>query len=172
MYYDPGYGNYTLNSLWDASNAPQFNGNDEYDINANMPDAVRIIENAVKDETEDRLFYQYMISIAPAPKDKEIIAAIRDDEMKHYSLFRELYQRLTGSFLPSIQDTEFERPHSYCAGLHTALLGEQNAVAKYRRISYAMRDRRDINIMTEIITDELRHFGLYNYLYAKNNCTE
>lgn len=179
MYFDPGYGNYFLNSQWEDNLQPVFNHvypqrdpPDIYDINTNMPEALSLIEDAVKGETEDRLFYQYMISLAPSPQEKDIIAGIRDDEMKHYQLFRELYQQLTGSAIPSVQEAAFERPGSYCAGLKKAMMGEQNAVTRYRRILYAMRDRRHINMMTEIITDELRHFGLYNYLYTKNKCSD
>lgn len=66
---------------------------------------------------------------------------------------------------------QFIQPESYCAGLSRALLGEQNAVQRYRKILYAMQDRVHINMMTEIITDEIRHGILYNYLYTKNGCT-
>lgn len=172
MYYDPSYGNYAVSRPWETFSLPQVNREDEYDINTNMPEALKLIEDAVKGETEDRLFYQYLIDTAPSPRDKEIIAGIRDDEMRHYSLFRELYQSLTGNALPNIQSMEFERPASYCAGLYKALFGEQSAVTRYRRILYAMRDRRDINILIGIVTDELRHLGLYNYLYAKNGCSD
>jgi rubrerythrin len=58
----------------------------------------------------------------------------------------------------------------YCDGLKRALLGEQNAVAKYRQILYAMQTPIHINMVTEIITDEIRYGSLYNYLYSKNNC--
>jgi len=59
---------------------------------------------------------------------------------------------------------------SYCDGVQRALKGEQNAVRKYRRILYALQDRVQINILTGIITDEIRHGILYNYLYSKNSC--
>ena len=173
MYYDPGYGNYTLNNRGVIAyndfrqDVPQ---QDVFDINTNIQQALSLIEDAVKGETEDRLFYQYMIGIAPSSQDKDIIAGIRDDEMKHFQMFRQLYTELTGAPVPEGQQASFERPASYCAGLYKALMGEQNAVVRYRKILYAMRDRRHINMLVEIITDELRHFGLYNYLYSKNKC--
>ena len=176
MYYDPGYGNYTLNDQWvramQMDPVPINVMQNPYDIRTNLPDALKSIEDAVKGETEDRLFYQYLISMAPTAQEKDIIAGIRDDEMKHYQMFRELYQEHTGNTIPSVQEMTFEKPASYCEGIRKALMGEQHAVAKYRRILYAMKDRRHINMLTEIITDELRHFGLYNYLYTKNKCTD
>lgn len=172
MYQDPGYGNYTLNNQrMGGQTAAMTYTEDPYDINTNLPGALKLIEDAVMGETEDRLFYQYLISVAPA-RDKQIIAGIRDDEMKHYQLFRQIYYEITGNVLPSVENAPFETPASYCAGVAKALMGEQAAVTRYRRILYAMRDRRHINMMTEIITDELRHLGLYNYIYTRNRCAE
>jgi hypothetical protein len=45
-------------------------------------------------------------------------------------------------------------------------------VEKYRKILFVLTDRNQINKMVEIITDELRHGILYNYLYSKNKCTK
>ena len=174
MYDDPGYRGYTLNKRmsWPRQTDLPGYAEDPYDITMNQAEADRLIENAVQGEAEDRQFYQYLISAAPSAKDRSIIAGIRDDEMKHYQMFRQIYNDLTGNSLPVLRDVPVGRPVSYCAGLQKALMGEQNAVAKYRRILYAMMDRRHINMMTEIITDELRHLGLYNYLFAKNKCTD
>jgi rubrerythrin len=197
VYQDPGYGNYTLNNQRYVGLQPKaiVYTEDPYDIYSNLPEALRLIENALTGETEDRLFYQYLISVAPDAKDKQIIAGIRDDEIKHYRMFEQIYYEITGNMLnpgtsekpkallgdntgekskaPSGEESAaFERPASYCAGLQKALMGEQAAVTRYRKILFAMRLRRHINMMTEIITDELRHLGLYNYLYAKNKCTD
>lgn len=175
MYRDPGFSGYTLGDqrFWARRDTPpEYAGDDPYDINTNLPQALQLIENALKGETEDKLFYQYLISATKDEEAKKIISGIRDDEMKHYQLFRQLYYELTGSVPSAPQDTAFDRPASFCAGLRKALMGEQNAVTYYRRILYAMKDRRHINMMTEIVTDELRHLGLYNYLYAKNKCTD
>jgi rubrerythrin len=72
---------------------------------------------------------------------------------------------------PSVQNATFEQPKTYCEGLRNALKGEQNAVQKYRKILFVLTDRTDINTLTEIITDELRHGILYSYLYSKNGCS-
>ena len=85
-------------------------------------------------------------------------------------MFRQIYYDITGTMLPNVKEEEFVPPESYCDGLRRALLGEQNAVRKYRQILYAMQPRIHINMLTEIITDEIRHGILYNYLYSKNDC--
>lgn len=72
--------------------------------------------------------------------------------------------------IKGIRDVTFDKPASYCEGLKRALKGEQNAVREYRRILYALQDRVQINILTGIITDEIRHGILYNYLFSGNGC--
>jgi rubrerythrin len=143
---------------------------DMYDPEKVYPVALNNIREALAGESEDRAFYEYLISQAPTGADSEVITGIRNDEIRHYSLFRQLYLELTGKNLPETQAEPFMRPESYCDGLRRALMGEQGAVIKYRTILFAMQDRKHINIVTSIVTDELRHLGLYNYLYSKNSC--
>jgi rubrerythrin len=144
---------------------------DEYSYPQNLPEALQLIRDAVSGEREDELFYDYLISVAPSEDDKEIIRGIRDNERKHFRLFRQMYCELTGQMPPEpAMEPEFEKPASYCDGLRKALFGELGAVQRYRRILFALQDRRLINMITEIITDELRHASLYNYLITKNRC--
>lgn len=138
----------------------------------NLPGALALIQQAVAGETEDRLFYTYLIDNAPSAEDKEIISGIRNNEINHFALFRQIYYELTGRMVPQIQGEQFTPPASYCKGLKKAMMGEQNAVVKYRKILYAMQSRVHINMLTEIITDEIRHANLYNYLYDKNGCKD
>ncbi|MDP4152281.1 MAG: ferritin-like domain-containing protein [Bacillota bacterium] len=154
-------------------NAPQYTpymSQDPYGYNNGLSVALQLIRDALSGETEDRMFYEYLISIAPSEEEKRIIESIRDDEMRHYSMFRQLYYELTGQMPTIAQEPTFEKPASYCDGIKRALFGEQNAVRKYRRILFALQDRRQINMLTEIITDEIRHGILYSYIYSKNGC--
>lgn len=136
----------------------------------NLPNALSLIEQALGGETEDRIFYGYLIENAPSDEDARIIDGIRQDEMKHYKLFQQLYYELTGEMAPKSNEEQFEKPKSYCDGLRHAILDEQSAVSRYRQILYAMQARVHINVLTEIITDEIRHGSLFNYLYSKNGC--
>lgn len=145
---------------------------DPYIYPQNLPMALALIRDALSGETKDKLFYSYLIGIAPSQEDKNIIAGIRDDEIKHYDLFRRIYFELVGQVLPKSKNEEFKKPETYCQGLKQALLGELAAVERYRKILFAMQERKHINILTEIITDELRHGNLYNLLYSKNECYE
>jgi rubrerythrin len=136
----------------------------------NLDGALELIQEALAGETEDGIFYAWLIDQAPTEDDKQIISGIRENEIGHYALFRQIYRDLTGVMAPAVEGEPFMEPESYCDGLSKALLGEQNAVQKYRKILYAMQSRLHINMITEIITDEIRHGILYNYLYSKNGC--
>lgn len=177
-YYDyEGYQPYSYGYIPPYWNTPaatlsfqQMMNTDIFTYPQNLDGALQLILEALSGETEDRVFYMWLINQASSEEDKQIISGIRDNEIGHYALFRQIYQDLTGEMPPSAEGEAFVEPESYCAGLSRALLGEQNAVQKYRKILYAMQSRLHINIMVEIITDEIRHGILYSYLYSKNGC--
>ncbi|MGE5474661.1 MAG: ferritin-like domain-containing protein [Ignavibacteriales bacterium] len=137
-------------------------------MNESLQVAIKLIRDAILGEREDELFYDYLISEAPSEEDKKIIESIRNDERKHNKMFKELYTELTGNMPPQAEEPEFVKPESYLAGIQKALFGELGAVERYRRILFALTKRKDINMLTEIITDEIKHSSKYNFLYAKN----
>lgn len=143
---------------------------DPFTYPENFTGALQLIKNAVSGEREDELFYDFLINVAPTGEAKNIIQGIRDDERKHNRMFRKIYPELTGKLLPPIQNVEFEKPKSYCDGVKKALQGELGAVQRYRRILFALQNRIHINMLTEIITDELRHANLYNLLFSLSQC--
>lgn len=136
----------------------------------NLQNALSLIQKAVAGETEDRMFYTWLIEHAPSAFDKQVISGIRENEITHFGYFRQLYRELTGSPIPAAPAEQFTPPANYCEGLSRALMGEQAAVQRYRQILYAMQTRENFNMLTEIITDEIRHGILYSHLYTRNGC--
>ncbi len=132
-----------------------------------LPEALNLIVESVRDEREDELFYDYLLSVAP-PNQRDIITSIRDDERKHGRLFRQLYWEVTGKEIPAAPDVPFEKPLNYCDGISKALFGELAAVERYRRILYGFEFLPYRNIITEIYTDELKHASKWNYLFTLN----
>ena len=137
-----------------------------------MMQALDIIRDAVRKEAEKAAFYEYAIGQAPTAEEKKIIRGIKDSELRHLVMLKRLYEELTGETLDSAHTkADFRRPSSYCDGLKRGLLDQQEAADKHKAILTALRGRRHINMVTGMITDELRHLGLFNYLYARNKCT-
>lgn len=130
---------------------------------------LKLLEEAVAGEKEDRIFYQQLIELAPTTTEKDIIAGIRDDEIAHFAQFRLIYRELTGNELSAQADpTPEEQRLSYIANLRRALFGEMAAVKKYRMIRAELTSKKHRDILFNIITDELIHVGKYNYLITLN----
>jgi rubrerythrin len=142
----------------------------EYTYPQNLPAALKLIRNAVAGEREDEMFYDYLITVSPTEEDKNVIRSIRDDERKHFRLFRQMYYELTGQVIPQQPESQFEKPASFCDGIQKAFFGELGAVERYRKILFALKYRVHINMITEIITDELKHANKYSFLFSKNKC--
>jgi rubrerythrin len=136
--------------------------------NQQLQQSIKLIVESVKGEKEDQLFYEFLIKEAPTEEEKEIIASIRDDEIKHNRMFRQLYTELTKKELPSDVVENFTPPASYLDGIKQALFGELRAVEKYRKIRSGLPTRQERDILFEIITDELKHASKYNYLFTLN----
>ncbi|SEG55984.1 ferritin family protein [Paenibacillus sp. UNC499MF] len=138
-----------------------------YRYNPQEAEVIALILESIQGERDDELFYDFLIGKAPTRQEKEIITGIRDDERKHRQMFRKLYTALTGANAPAGSESKEALPAGYLEGIEKALLGELKAFEKYRKIYLNIRpEYRDW--IFEIMTDEIKHAGYYNWLYAKN----
>ena len=151
-----------------------------------LAQGVDLIRQSVSDEREDEMFYDSLIKKARTEQEKKIITEIRDDERKHNRILREVYFNLTGlmvsgmgmSDMPSMQmmsnasnmSSSLEKSHEtheeleYKVGLEKALFGELEAVIRYRRIMSVMPSGNNYILLMSIMTDEIRHSAMYNFL--------
>lgn len=130
-----------------------------------LKDAISLIKKSVEDEKEDEVFYNSIIAQAPTEKEKNIIRSIRDDEIKHNQILRNLYYEFTGERLPLSQQVQQTSTNmDYKANLERALFGELDAVSKYRKILGAMPSGNAYTLLMAIMTDEIRHAIKYNFL--------
>lgn len=137
-----------------------------------LNEALEMIRKSVINELDDELFYSALINQAIEQEDKEIIMSIRDDEIKHNKILRDVYYSLTGSTLPQIRQTNEMEANTYISNLKKAFMGETEAANKYRKILTAMPDKQNIFHILEILIDELRHADKYNYLLTKNKISK
>ena len=165
--------NYTNNSTYYTTQfkKPTYNFNEriEEKVNPNMlKEALEMIKKSVMDELDDELFYTALLNQAIDQEDKEIIMSIRDNEIKHNKILRDVYYSLTGTSLPQVRQTNEIGAQTYIQNLKKALMGEIEAADKYRKILVAMPDKKNMFHILEILVDELRHADKYNYLLTKN----
>lgn len=123
---------------------------------------------AVQGEKEKELFYEYLISVAPRQEDKDIISSIREDEVEHTRMFKQMYKDFTGQEIKEIKGEDFQKPDSYLEGIQRALFGELRTVEKYREIFKGLPEGYYRDSVFDILTDELRHSAKYNFLYTMN----
>ena len=136
--------------------------------NMQFHDALEGVKAAVQGEREDELFYDYLMDEAANKDEKNMISDIRDDERRHNKIFRIIYEDFTGREVPKGDEEKFEKPKSYLDGIKRALLGELRAVERYRDIRRKLPRGPYVDVLTDIITDELRHASKYNLLFTMN----
>lgn len=137
---------------------------------AKLERSLRLILEALGDETHDRMFYHYLLQVAPDREQSDIIKAIRDDEIKHFKMFRMIYEEITCEPPMAKQEQDFKQPESYCAAIQKAIFGELGAVETYRKIMFGLCCQRHRDMLFEIISDEFKHSVKWNFLYSKNCC--
>lgn len=130
--------------------------------------AVEGLLNSIKNEKEDEFFYTNLIEMAPDYA-KDTISSIRDDETRHNEILRFVYSNITGEVAKNSDENVQIREMTYAEGLEKAFFDEIAAVKKYRRIMGAMPNTKLHTLLMSIMTDELRHASLYNYLIHKNH---
>ena len=127
-------------------------------------DALEMIKKSVEDELNDEIFYNQIMSQAISQEQKDVLSEIIADEKKHNKLLRQVYFKLTNTYLPETNKIEKQDTLTYEENLIKALKGECMAANKYRMIMNSIDDKSCYNILMEIMVDELRHIGKYNYL--------
>lgn len=130
--------------------------------------ALEQVKSSIGDEKKDELFYEQLINMAPDENSRDIISSIRDDEKKHNEILRFVYSNITGEVLESPDEKITLDEMTYIDSLEKAFLGEIAAVKKYRRIMGAMPNSKMHTLLMAIMTDEIRHASLYNYLIHKS----
>lgn len=145
-----------------------------YPSTAQFKEAVNLINSSIENEQADAMFYTWLIQNIPKNLEEtkrvdiaQTIQGIANDEKLHNEILKSMYRQLT-SEEPQVQASEetFQVPNSFEEGIVKALKGEVEAVRKYRKIMAGMPDNSYRDQVFSILTDELRHGILYNYIYT------
>ncbi len=147
--------------------------NYSYPTSKSFINSVNLMQQSVEGEKSDALFYEWLINNIPtdiltkkqSKSIKDTIESIREDEMSHNKMFKKMYKQLTGIDASPVEE-EFIPPGNFTEGILKALNGELNAVKRYRQIMNGMPNLYFRDHVFNILTDELRHASLYNYIYT------
>ena len=143
-----------------------------YPSTAQYREALRLINSSVAGENADNMFYEWLINNIPETVSEEkradiqqTIEGIVSDEKLHNEILKSMYRQLTGQDTTPVEEN-FIPPADFNEGIVQALKGEMEAVRRYIRIMAGLPDNSYRDQIFSILTDELRHGTLYNYIYT------
>lgn|SRR5574344_450612 len=138
------------------------NNNSEY-----LKSLVIALKNSIKSEKEDEEFYTFLLTLTSDEKNKNIIKSIIADEIKHAEILKKIYFDLTEKKYEDDRiSNEDDNFLNYRKNLEKALFGELEAIKRYRNIMKDMPDKEKYSDIMEILTDEIRHSSMFNYLIS------
>jgi rubrerythrin len=124
------------------------------------------IEKALNSEYSAVNCYAKIANLATKDDERNQILEIRQDEMKHFQHFSQIYTSLTGRQpQPKISEP---CPDSYLAGLEFALLDEQKTVDFYLEIADDATDPYIKEAFRRAAADEQNHAVWFLYYFIKN----
>ncbi len=123
------------------------------------------IEKAINGEYSAISCYAKLANMAPNAAERNQILEIRNDEIKHFHQFVQIYTNLTGQ-QPKPQITE-ECPNTYLQGLEFAIQDEQKTVDFYLEISDETSDAHLKELLRRIAADEQNHAVWFLYYFVK-----
>ncbi|NUK30513.1 ferritin-like domain-containing protein [Parageobacillus sp. VR-IP] len=131
---------------------------------------IRDIEKAINGQYSAIQCYAKLAKMAPTDRERVQILEIRNDEIKHYQRFTQIYVNLTG-MQPDVKVIE-ECPNTYVEGLEYALKDEQETVDFYLDISDETNDPYIKEVFRRAAADEQNHAVWFLYYFIKNKRAE
>ncbi|WP_235281618.1 ferritin family protein [Thermoactinomyces daqus] len=129
---------------------------------------VQDIAHAINGEYSAIACYAQLAELADTQEEKERISEIREDEIKHYRAFSNIYFQLTGK-QPEPKITE-KCPDNFKEGLKFAIKDEQKTVDFYLDLADRTRNRNIKRAFQRAAADEQNHAVWFLYYYTLQCC--
>lgn len=123
------------------------------------------VEKAINGEYSAIQCYEKIANLAPTAKERNQILEIRQDEVKHFQKFSQIYTQLTGK-QPQHKVTE-KCPKTYEKGLDFAFLDEQKTVDFYSEIASYTSDPYIKETFLMASRDEQNHAVWFLYYLTR-----
>ena len=155
---------------------------DQKIININQK-IIQMLLMAMKNELEDKNYYNALSKKINNKQDAEIINQIGLDEQKHYKYLYDIYKKIISSWDNSNYDLDQENllinlekdlndpelNNNILEDFTNSMLDELDTVEFYRRLLFLFLDLQIRDMLYEIITDEQAHAIKFSYLFSKYN---
>ncbi|WP_404448941.1 ferritin-like domain-containing protein [Sutcliffiella horikoshii] len=140
-----------------------------YTYYTRAPQDETLIENiskAINGEYSAIACYEKLAKMAPDEETQKRISEIREDEIKHYNTFSQIYQSLTGK--PATPEISEECPDNYQEGLVASLKDEQETVDYYLDIADSTQNPYIRRVFKRAAADEQNHAVWFLYFYTES----
>lgn len=124
-------------------------------------EVINDISKAINGEYHAIYCYEILSNQAPNTEIKNRILEIRNDEIRHYHTFAQIYISLTGN-QPTPKITK-QCPNNYKSGVLAAFIDEQETVDFYHQIARKYNNAAIRNAFTQASADEQNHAVWYLY---------
>lgn len=155
-----------LDSLYRNQYGYTFNpyGYDGYFRIQNDQSLVKDVEKAINGEYSAIACYNKLADLAPTQQARQQIYEIRQDEIRHYEAFSNIYKQLTGK-QPSPKITE-PCPDQYMDGIEAAFVDEQKTTDFYYEIERKAQDLSIKETFRQAGADEQNHAVWFLYFLS------
>lgn len=138
--------------------------------NRKFLEAIGDLNEAFQDERSDLVYYEYLASIAPTDREREIIYSIIQEDRVNATLFRRMYEELSGTDVSRDPKEKLVMPESYLAGISEAINRESREMERYKAIKEGFPAGSSyIYTLSNIIANELNHITQFNSILSSNN---
>ncbi|WP_271812472.1 ferritin-like domain-containing protein [Clostridium beijerinckii] len=147
----------------------EYNDNIEA-TNRKFLEAIGDLNEAFQDERSDLVYYQYLAGMAPTAKERDIIYSIMQEKRVNATLFRRMYEELSGIDVSYDTKEKLIMPKSYIEGISEAINRETREVEFYKAIREGFPVGSSyIYTLSNIIKNELSHIRQFNSILSSNN---
>lgn len=122
------------------------------------------LTKAITGEYHAIQYYSDLIALAPDQNTKEVFTEIREDEVKHYYHFLQIYQQLTGS---NPQIAAGPRPENLEEGIKFAIRDEIETVDFYNTVADKAHNPMIRDAFRRAALDEQQHASWFTYKWIE-----
>lgn len=138
--------------------------------NRKFLEAIGDLNEAFLDERSDLVYYEYLANMAPTEDEKKIIYTIMQEERVNATLFRRMYEELSGVDVSRDPKEKLVMPESYLSGISEAINREAREIERYKAIREGFPAGSSyIYTLSNIIANELNHITQLNSILSSNN---
>jgi hypothetical protein len=146
-----------------------------------LQNSINLIQDTINSMEQDLLLYNWLsdkmpISVfqaLPSPNAEElydiieIVESLENDNINNSNLLKEIYYQLTGTQANIEQGFYFVPPRDLFTGIYDTIVKTTKYVKQLRLIMFGLPNYYYRDALFSIISDELNHGTLLNYVYSK-----